>query len=79
MMNSADSCIRNYLCGNLEDAKRQARRVRSLVIYQALRARYGKTEAQAAAIARYLKNPSQFTWDAACKEELATVPNTHEA
>lgn len=60
-MNSPDCCIRNYINGNLTDACQQAKRVKSLVIYQALRARFGKTEHEALAIARYLKSPTQET------------------
>ncbi len=74
-MNSADSCIRNYLNGNLLDAKRQAKRVKPIVIYQALTARFGKTSPQAVAITHYLKDPSPENWQAACDCEHAIPQN----
>ncbi len=66
-MNSADNCIRNYINGNLTEAKAQAKRVKALVIYQALTARYGKSSSEALAIAKYLKG--QGTFQAACDAE----------
>lgn len=63
-MNSPDPAIRNYINGNLSDARQLARRVKAIVIYQALRARYGKSETAAAAIANYLKGHGTF--QAAC-------------
>lgn len=66
-MNNPDSCIRNYINGNLTDAKTQARRVKSLVIYQALTARFGKTSSAALAITKYLKGCGTF--QAACDAE----------
>lgn len=73
-MNSADSCIRNYINGNLTDAKQQAKRVKAIVIYQALRARFGKAEGEALAICRYLKSPTNETFQEACKAELVGPP-----
>lgn len=68
-MKRADACIDNYLNGNLTDACELARRCKSLVLYEALRSRYGKTEAQAIAIIAYLRKPSQEAFNAACQRE----------
>ena len=82
-MNNPDPCLANFINGNLTDACQQARRVRSIVLYQALRARFGKTEGQALAIVKYLKAPSAETWRAACladldKSQPYTPPRTLE-
>lgn len=70
MSRNPDNCLANFINGNLTDACRLARRLRSMALYQALRARFGKTEAQAAAIVKYLKGPTAETWAAACKADL---------
>lgn len=68
-MSSPRNAIQNYLNGNLSDACRLARRIRGMILYQALRVDFRKTPGQAAAIVKYLKTPSKETFDAACLEE----------
>lgn len=69
-MNNPDNCIRNFINGNLALAKEQAKRVRSLVIYQALTVRFGKSPDEALIIAKYLKG--QATFQQACDSAIAS-------
>lgn len=66
-----NSCINNYINGNLKDAKRQAKRFSGVALYRTLRESYGYSHPSAFAIAFYLKHPSQIRYDAACKAEFA--------
>ena len=59
--------INNYINGNLADAKRQAKQFSLWQIYVALKGHYSRNKA--AAIAYYLKYPSQRTFDAACNAD----------
>jgi len=60
------NCIENYINGNLEDAKKAAKRVSWSEIYIALRDEYGREERQARAEANYLKGKGSF--EAACNQ-----------
>ncbi len=59
-----ESVIENYLNGNLTDAKSQAKRTSERMIIEALRVDYGRGEAEANAVAAYLKG--RGTFQAAC-------------
>ena len=61
------TCIDNYINGNLTDAKRQAKRLKSSSIYITLRDIYGKNWVSAFAIVAYLKGKGTF--QAACDAE----------
>lgn len=64
--------IENLINGNLEDAKRQAKRFGLERIYVFARGYFPMKKAAAAAM--YLKYPSQRTWDAFCN-----APTSHFA
>jgi hypothetical protein len=83
-VNSADSCIRNYINGNLSDAKQQAKRVSEIALFDAA-ILAGKTHHAARLIAGYLKRPSREAFEAACQAESAPenchgeIPDSWEA
>lgn len=59
-MNALIECLDNYFNGNLEDAKRQAKRLGFGRLYDALRTHYGKGHKAAFAIVKYLKGKGTF-------------------
>jgi hypothetical protein len=63
MTRAIESTIENYLCGNLTDAKKKAKRIAWPNLYAALR-KYGRGEKEAEAITDYLKG--RGTFQAAC-------------
>ena len=64
LSNVMDTMIDNFINGNLTDAKRQAKRFSLHKIYTALLERYNVRKASAIAV--YLKNPSQISFQATC-------------
>jgi hypothetical protein len=60
------TCILNFVNGNLSDARDQAKALSKVSLYRSMRRTFGWSHSKALATARYLKNPSQFTFDSAC-------------
>lgn len=59
-----NAMLDNFINGNLSDAKRQAKRFSLWRIYEAAQERFSRNKA--AAVAMYLKYPSQRTFQKAC-------------
>lgn len=58
------ACIENYLNGNLADAKKQAKRISFVDLYEALSINYGYKSIAAFNIAQFLKG--KITWQELC-------------
>ena len=57
---SIETCIENYINGNLQDSKKQAKRYKVIDLIQEL-TNYGFNSSNSQAIASYLKN--KMSWD----------------
>lgn len=63
-------CIKNLVNGNLTTAKKQAERLTATCLFQTAMEDFGFTERRANKAARYLKNPSQETFQAYCDADF---------
>jgi tRNA G26 N,N-dimethylase Trm1 len=57
---SIETCIENYINGNLQDSKKQAKKYKVIDLIQEL-TNYGFNSSNSHAIASYLKN--KMSWD----------------
>lgn len=72
---STETCIANYVNGNLTDACEQAKRINIHTLVNVM-VEMGKPRSTAIAIAHYLKHPSQEAFDFACYCEHHDKPLT---